>query len=174
MQTNNTANLLQQFIITIDEWTGFLTEYTPGLLCRQPKPGSWSIGQMYVHIIEETNHYSNQIEICLRTTDNSDAEMTERAKAIFAANELPNVLINGPATGKEIPQPQNIEVLVQQLLTIRQKINDLFNNHKDKGGKTQHPGFGFFSALNWLQFADMHMRHHLRQKKRIDDVLFLR
>jgi hypothetical protein len=39
------------------------------------------------------------------------------------------------------------------------------------GGKTKHPGLGYFSAHEWLQFADMHFRHHLRQKKRIDDFL---
>jgi hypothetical protein len=30
----------------------------------------------------------------------------------------------------------------------------------------------FFNAPEWLQFAEMHMRHHFRQKMRIDDRLF--
>ena len=38
-------------------------------------------------------------------------------------------------------------------------------------GKTKHPGLGYFSAEEWLQFAEMHFRHHLRQKKRIDEFL---
>jgi hypothetical protein len=38
-------------------------------------------------------------------------------------------------------------------------------------GKTKHPGLGYFSAKEWLQFANMHFRHHLRQKKRIDVFL---
>lgn len=130
---------------------------------------------MYVHIIDETKYYIKQTDICLHTAANSDVEMTDRAKATFAANELPDVLINGPATGKDIPQPQSAEALAKELLYIKQKINQLFNNRdEDKGGKTKHPGLGFFSALNWLQFADMHMRHHLRQKKRIDEVILLR
>ena len=38
-------------------------------------------------------------------------------------------------------------------------------------GKAKHPGLNYLNASEWLQFADMHMRHHLRQKKRIDDFL---
>ncbi|MDB5279911.1 MAG: DinB family protein [Ferruginibacter sp.] len=38
-------------------------------------------------------------------------------------------------------------------------------------GKTKHPGLDYFSATEWLQFVDIHFRHHLRQKKRIDDFL---
>jgi hypothetical protein len=38
-------------------------------------------------------------------------------------------------------------------------------------GKTKHPGLNYFTAKEWLQFAGMHLRHHLKQKKRIDDFL---
>ena len=34
-------------------------------------------------------------------------------------------------------------------------------------GKTQHPGLGFLDALEWYQYTEMHMRHHIRQKDRI-------
>jgi hypothetical protein len=37
--------------------------------------------------------------------------------------------------------------------------------------ETQHPGLYHFSANEWYQFAEMHFRHHVRQKKRIDDYL---
>jgi len=40
------------------------------------------------------------------------------------------------------------------------------SNHK---GKTKHPGLNYFSADEWFRFAEMHFRHHERQKKRIDD-----
>jgi hypothetical protein len=38
-------------------------------------------------------------------------------------------------------------------------------------GKTKHPGLHYFNADEWLQFADMHFRHHVKQKKKIDDFL---
>ena len=27
-------------------------------------------------------------------------------------------------------------------------------------GKTKHPGLNYFTAKEWLQFAEMHLRHH--------------
>jgi hypothetical protein len=38
-------------------------------------------------------------------------------------------------------------------------------------GKTRHPGLLYFSAPEWLQFAEMHLRHHFLQKQRIDAFL---
>jgi hypothetical protein len=38
-------------------------------------------------------------------------------------------------------------------------------------GKSRHPGLGYFNAGEWLRFIEMHMRHHLRQKERIDAFL---
>ena len=43
-------------------------------------------------------------------------------------------------------------------------------NNKSRG-KTKHPGFNYFNAIEWLQFAEMHLRHHLKQKERIEKNL---
>ena len=45
-------------------------------------------------------------------------------------------------------------------------------NSKSKG-KTKHPGLNYFNANEWLQFAEMHLRHHLKQEKRIEEFLKL-
>ena len=42
-------------------------------------------------------------------------------------------------------------------------------NENSLQGKTQHPGLGYFNATEWLQFATMHLRHHFKQKKRIEE-----
>jgi hypothetical protein len=38
-------------------------------------------------------------------------------------------------------------------------------------GKAMHPGLHYLSAREWLQFSEMHFRHHLRQKERLDAFL---
>ncbi len=81
--------------------------------------------------------------------------------------------IEGPDTSIDIPQPYSKEELKNALSQIKDEINSLAilisNSHYK--GKTKHPGLGYFSTHDWLQFADMHFRHHLRQKKRIDEFL---
>jgi hypothetical protein len=171
METNKAYVLLKHFNDTIDTWIMALDDYTLDMLCREPKPGSWSLGQMYTHIIDDTNWFVEQMKAALSTDADSDKEMHDNAKYMFKTNGFPDIMIEGPATNTFIPQPTNKDALRQSLQTIKDQVNRLdFSLTKTKG-KTRHPGLLYFNALEWLQFAEMHMRHHFRQKKRIDLAL---
>ncbi len=55
---------------------------------------------------------------------------------------------------------------------IRQRANILASqSNSNFYGKSLHPGFRYLAADEWLQLAEMHLRHHFRQKTRIDDFL---
>lgn len=174
MEPNKAHIILDRFNETIDKWIGWLDNYTLEMLCQQPQPDSWSLGQVYVHIIDDTTWFVEQMRTCLLTNTNSEKEMHEMARVMFRNNEFPDTQLTGPSTGVSMRQPENKEELEQALTSIKDKANNLYfaSDPSMSTGKTQHPGFHFFSALEWLQFAEMHMRHHFRQKKRIDDILF--
>jgi len=174
MEPNKANIILDRFNETIDKWIDSLDNYTLEMLCTQPQAGSWSLGQVYIHIIEDTTWFVEQVRICLLTDANSEKEMHEHAKAMFRINEFPDMQLTGPSTGVSMRQPETREELQEGLTSIKDKVNQLYfaSDPSVSTGKTQHPGFQFFNALEWLQFAEMHMRHHLRQKKRIDDKLF--
>lgn len=59
------------------------------------------------------------------------------------------------------------------LTNLKDEINkvEILISKSSFKGKTKHPGLGYFNASEWLRFAEMHFRHHLKQKKRIDDFL---
>jgi len=173
MERNKAPVLLRQFNETIEKWIAALDNYTLQALCRQPQAGSWSLGQVYRHIIDDSGYYVGQLKEALSTTANSEGEMTEQGKALFRANGFPDSLIDGPSTGVAIPQPRSKDELWQGLTAIKNAVNALFAGFDPSAaaGKTEHPGFRFLNALEWLQFAEMHMRHHFRQKKRIDGKL---
>ena len=105
--------------------------------------------------------------------DHSHEQALPDGAAMLTNNEFPDTIIEGPDTNTDIPQPNNIEDLKKALAQLKDEISSLAllisNSHYK--GKTKHPGLGYFSAHDWLQFADMHFRHHLRQKKRIDEFL---
>lgn len=165
---------LGQFNETVGKWTAWLDDYTLEMLCREPQPGLWSLGQLYVHIIDDTGYFIEQIKAALLTDADSEKEMHEDARAIFGNNGFPDALLTGPSTGVSIRQPQSKDELLQSLTFIKEEVNRLYAAYdfSVSKGKTSHPGFHFFSASEWLKFAEMHMRHHFRQKKRIDDKLF--
>ena len=162
--------ILQSFNNTIDQWMQALDGYTLEQLCRQPQPNRWSLGQMYKHLIDDTSWFAEQMKASLSSNENIAEPMHKHAKAMLANNSFPDIMIEGPATNTYIPQPQNKEELLQGLLSIKNEVNNL--DFTAPSGKTRHPGLLYFNALEWLQFADMHMRHHFSQKQRIDLVLF--
>jgi len=174
METSKAGALIRQFNDTIDQWIISLDRYTLEMLQQKPRPGSWSIGQVYVHIANDTSYFVEQMELALSGTANSEMDMHPDAKAIFRNNGFPDMLLTGPATDDTVPQPQSRDELKQSLVATKAAVNRLSTTFdlSVSTGKTQHPGLQYFSALEWLQFAEMHLRHHFRQKKRIDDILF--
>jgi hypothetical protein len=175
MEINKANTFLSQFNETIEKWIVYLDDYTLEMLCRRPQIESWSLGQVYIHIIGDTKYYIEQIKASLSDNMNSEKEMHEDAKAIFRNNGFPDIPLENPSNDLNLRQPQSKDELLQGLASIKDEINKLYFmfDFEKSSGKTEHPGFRFFNALEWLQLAEMHMRHHFRQKKRIDDILFL-
>jgi uncharacterized damage-inducible protein DinB len=173
-ETNGNNTVVQQFSNTIDQWISWLDDYSFETLLQYPQPESWSLGQVYIHIISETTHFVKQVRECLLTDEHSGEEMHADAKAMFANNGFPDTLIEGPARFSDVVQPKNKEQLMQDLLRLKNEVQDLFfaAGTSRRSGKTRHPGLYFFNAQEWLRFAEMHMRHHFRQKQRIDEKLW--
>ena len=167
--------LLQRFNDTVGRWIGFLDDYTLEMLRQQPREGSWSLGQVYTHIIDDTGWVVEQMKRSMESNADADKDMREHARIILRNNDFPDTMIKGPSTGKPIGQPADKEKLSRDLVSILDAVNRLCTtaNVAAATGKTGHPGLGYFTSLEWLQFAEMHMRHHLRQKRRIDEQLFI-
>ena len=165
--------LLQRFNDTIGQWIGFLDDYTLETLRRPPGNDSWSLGQVYTHIIDDTRWVVGQMRQTMDSDADFDKEPHENARSMLRNNDFPDTMIKGPSTGKPIAQPTDKAQLSRELNKIRKAVNDLYAraNLAAAIGKSRHPGLGYFDSLEWLQFAEMHMRHHFRQKKRIDEQL---
>ena len=163
--------LIEDFNRTINIWISELEQYNFTQLCMKPSEKGWSLGQLYLHLINDTNYYIEQMKICVSTNDNATEEPAPFAKILFLNNDFPNEIIEGALSNAYIPQPHDKELLMNGLINIKDEINSI-EKLISKGcfsGKSKHPGLNYFSAKEWLQFAEMHFRHHLRQKKRIDE-----
>ncbi len=164
---------MDDFNRTLDIWINDLPGKTFEQLCVKPSSKSWSLGQVYVHLIENTLYYLEQAKVCLATNDHASDEMSDHAKEMFANNQFPDMLIEGPAENATTPQPTSKEELLLGMQNLKSEANRLANLMSVSAfkGKTKHPGLLYFNASEWLQFGEMHMRHHLRQKKRIEEFL---
>ncbi|HMG68427.1 MAG TPA: DinB family protein [Chitinophagaceae bacterium] len=164
---------MEEFKLTIDFWISELKKYDLDQLCTRPSAESWSLGQLYIHLINDTTFFIEQVKTCVSTNDNESENALPFAKKIFLENEFPNEVIIGAPSNALIPQPENKEQLIEGLVNLKKEIikaENLISRSKFKG-KTKHPGLDYFSAMEWLRFGELHFHHHLRQKKRIDMFL---
>lgn len=170
---SRTETLRQQFNDTIGQWIGFLDRFTLAQLHQRPSEYAWSLGQVYVHLIDDTDYFVEQmIQAMASGSANSTRDMHPEARRFFAANAFPDLKLSNPYNRLDLPQPASVESLRTQLTRIRDRVNGLCEQPEfsSSTGKTAHPGLQFFSATEWLQFAEMHLRHHLHQKDRISSL----
>lgn len=165
--------LISRFNKTIAIWQLALQEYTLGELCTRPSVTGWSAGQMYRHLVDDTGFFIEQIKICIAGNENADEKPTAFGLKLLTNNDFPDETIVGAPDNAFIPQPLSKEQLVRDMEVLRMNMNAaaLLIDESPFRGKSKHPGLGYFNAEEWLQFAEMHLRHHLRQKKRIDEFL---
>jgi len=157
----------------LDHWIDTCKTYTEQQLLLNPRRDSWSLGQLGMHLIVNTWYFFKLVRICASTEQHSAKEMSSNASRMFLRNEFPNLLMEGPPLNKETPQPSNRDEVVKGLRSLKAEMNTISSplaNNRAKG-KTRHPGLHYFDAMAWFQFSEMHFRHHLKQKKRIESFL---
>jgi hypothetical protein len=161
------------FKSTIDYWIIQLDAYTFPQLLLKPSLSSWSIGQVYMHIIENTDWFFGQVRTCITCNDNADMEASRAGKIMLHKNAFPDMQLEGPPDNDLTPQPKSKEEVYNELTRQKAEIAILTEQIKTTkfNGKTKHPGLEYFNASEWFQFAEMHQRHHMRQKARIDEFL---
>jgi DinB superfamily len=165
--------LIEDFNHTVDIWITALDQYDFEKLSAKPAPGKWSIGQVYMHLISQTDYFIKQAKICASNNDHANEAGSSIAKQLFLRNDFPNELLEGPPSNDHNPQPDSKGQLLRDLIRIKDEFNQavpVISKSLFKG-KTKHPGLNYFNANEWLHCAEMHFRHHLRQKERIDEFI---
>lgn len=157
------------FFQSLSHWTSDLAALSEAQLMFRAPHGGWTLGQLYMHLIADTRFYVEQIRLCLVSNNHADGKMTSEAKEMFRNNAFPDIRIEGDPSHATMRQPESKMELMQGFMDIRSAMEQMAEEIAvgTHHGKTRHPGFGYFSAQDWFQFADMHLRHHVRQKRRI-------
>jgi DinB superfamily len=163
----------QDFIRVLEIWIKELEAFNFDQLCAKPSSHSWSLGQVSMHLLESTQYYLDQAMRCALSDDYVQEEMSSEAKIMFSNNAFPDEIIEGPPSNEATKQPTSKLELIRDLLKLKEEVNQVSRliSSSSRKGKTKHPGLNYFSSKEWFQFADMHFRHHLKQKERIEAFL---
>lgn len=162
------SELSQSIQETVDQWILLIEELSEQQLKWKPSDTQWSICQVLVHILEETSFYLKQGEEANLQENYLEKSKNDGGEMMFRENAFPNIQI--PGDPNSTTQPKSAftkEELKALYLNTYDQLISLLNESRDKRGKSRHPGLGYFTGLEWCQFAEMHMRHHFRQRDRI-------
>ncbi|RJE86314.1 DinB family protein [Paenibacillus sp. 1011MAR3C5] len=190
----DTKEMLFKFKETVSGYIQGLEGFSLEQLLWKPAEDEWSLGQMHVHLIHSAQflHLQN-VAMCLAPNGNPKVSSTGKTKLgedVFRAGSFPPDRVQvPPSPGYTPPQPESKEQLVDGLRdTVRQMteiepamaaLDPVVQANWESGKGTAivllrntvvHPGFGGLNALEWFQLIDMHYRHHLLQRKRLDDA----
>ncbi len=165
------ATVLKKFNHTIAIWEKELGRYTFQQLCARPDAESWSMGEVYLHMIDTALDFNmKQIDICLAGNENENACKSAEGEELFARNAFSATKIFFSSEARKPKSKEQIRRELQHIKKLMKEYERKISNSLFRG-KTKHPGLHFLDAGEWFQFIEMHFRHHLRQKKRIDAYL---
>ncbi len=164
--------MLARFNGTADIWEAALENYSEAQLRQRPDDESWSMGQVYGHLVEGTLRFHlEQVKACLSSDDHAGAGKTFPGRMAYWLGAFPPIRIKVPPSPAYTPrQPESKAQVRERLAVLRREMAQTADRltNSQEGGKTKHPAFGYLGAREWYQLIDMHFRHHLRQKKRIE------
>lgn len=160
---------------TLSIWESALNDYDMDVLLRKPSEESWSLGQVYVHLIQGTlNYHLKQVEKCLVSSEYADRKKNFKGVITYQIlRSIPPIKVKVPPSDDYTPgQPSNKEEILEGLDQVRAEMAVWIDKLGQPGqGKRTHPAFSYLNGDEWYQLVEMHFRHHLRQKKRIDDYI---
>lgn len=159
--------LSQHYIIEIDKyaWEQFN---------RKPSPESWSLGEMYSHVINTGFLQMQSLHACLQAPANRSAKKTIVGKIVYLVGGIPPVKAKVPKSAEGTASvPGSKQELIDGMARLRRQMEEALPLVKDASPdrKVEHPYFGYINAKEWYHHIVMHVAHHLRQKKRIDAFL---
>lgn len=169
----NTKECLQRFEETAEIYLRDLDAVSMEQLVLKPDEFQWSLGQMYMHLIQSSLHMQlRNIEACRASASISESVgvKTEMGYAIYKSGSFPPMAIQVPPSKEYTPpQPDKKEQIKEGLHLVIQKMREVepLLNEISPSQTRPHPSLGALNAQEWFRLIEMHFRHHLLQKSRL-------
>ncbi|MDR0270412.1 DinB family protein [Paenibacillus sp.] len=173
----NTQEIVQKLDSITEHYLKELDCFSMEELTRKPGEEEWSLGQMYMHLINASLYmHLRNVRACAESAEGviTGGEKSERGEVVYLNQEFPNIQVRVPASsGYTPPQPASKEQIREglQSVLIKMKETEPLVHSASPQNKLVHPGFGALNAAEWFMLVEMHYRHHLRQKERLESFL---
>lgn len=157
----------------IDYWITEFERLGFEKVTMKPSEHDWSLGQVGIHLwMSAKGFFFKSAERCLNK-ENVEAGHGKNFSGhlIFSLRMFPPVRYEMPKQVAVIPkQPESMEQLIGRLKEVKEMSKSYIRRipQSDPSLKIKHPFLGWLNTAEWIQLCNIHFRHHLRQKKRIE------
>ena len=142
---------------------------------KQTQASNWTIGQIYHHIIQGTyDTHFKAIHNCLEEKGGAPkGRKTFLGFLVFAFNSFPLFKIKGVKnyTPLQIENTSKAKDMMFGYIKEMQKLATEIDKKGNAKYKVKHRIFGRLTALEWYSLIEIHQRHHIKQKQRIDKII---
>jgi hypothetical protein len=163
----------QNLKIVIKSYLDSLETYSDEKFYAKKDEDTWSLGQMYEHLILSANAFflANTTRCLEKRKGQIGGEKNKYGENAYQYGGFPPVKVKIPEGLPKVELiPKNQEsykVLLEKiLLDSDKKVEEI--SHDTGDYKTLHPVLGWLNAYEWLYNMEMHFRHHLRQKAELE------
>jgi len=158
------------------KWSMDLQNYSEQQLYYKPHTNQWCLAELYDHIMRvATTYQMPNFHKCIAGDIEKGKSKNSIAYLIFNANIIPYRTIKMESFPENIVTDFTPQILEKKLL--EQNFKDFITQiiakapilkQSDKKVKHHHPFFGMINATEWFSLVEIHIRHHERQKKRLE------
>ncbi|WP_308639797.1 DinB family protein [Paenibacillus silvisoli] len=164
---------MSDYLAVIELYKRGLDGYSVEQLRFKCSENVWSVGQMYVHVIEVAKEYIGHIETCSMATQEEPQGKTEDGTKALAEKEWPNIRVKLDEPPNATRNPESKDELIIGLEQVQAQLAYWAGcvDEANPACKVRHGWFGWLNAREWFEMIGMHSRHHLRQKAMLDEKL---
>jgi len=134
-----------------------------------PAKGGWSYSEVYAHIFDASMLSLDTLEDCVSGKGKiRSTPLVTKLILLFGA--LPPGRYKTPEILAGRVKVITKEEARKMISNFTEKL-DLAYRYIDKSNpaiKTLHPRMGYLNARQWLRFIEIHLKHHLKQLKRVE------
>jgi hypothetical protein len=137
---------------------------------QTPPLGGWSASEVYDHIFDASLLSLKALNECLEGRGANRSTPFVSKMILFFGAFPPGIRFKTPkileGRVKVITKEEAADLIRQfsgELEAMRLKIG-----RSNPKVKSKHPRLGYLNADQWLRFIGIHLRHHLKQLKRVE------
>lgn len=168
--------VFRRFDDSLRSWRERLERFTDEQFEARPAPRVWTPGQVYHHVATVTDLLVGEALACARGEG-------ERRWGLLPTlfcwwGSFPPVRIrlkdvpdefSGAVDPVQIDRVRAALELTRMEETMRSALDSV--EQAPRGIRRRHFAVGWFDAPQWYQLAEMHLRHHERQMRRIEKAV---